>query len=103
MNVDVQAMARRLQGRLGTVIVAKEAEIELCIVGLLCHGHLLIEDVPGTGKTLLAKPLARSSGGSSQRGQLNPDLTYGDVTGVSVYSPRAQTFEFRRGPIFAQV
>ena len=103
MNVDVQAMARRLQGSLGTVIVGKEAEIELCIVGLLCRGHLLIEDVPGTGKTLLAKALARSSGCSFERVQFTPDLLPGDVTGVSVYNPQAQTFEFRRGPIFAQV
>ena len=103
MNVDVQAMARRLQESLGTVIVGKAAEIELCIVGLLCHGHLLIEDVPGTGKTLLAKALARSSGCSFERVQFTPDLLPGDVTGVSVYNPQAQTFEFRRGPIFAQV
>jgi MoxR-like ATPase len=103
MSVDVQAMARRLQESLGTVIVGKEAEIELCIVGLLCRGHLLIEDVPGTGKTLLAKALARSSGCSFERVQFTPDLLPGDVTGVSVYNPQAQTFEFRRGPIFAQV
>src|SRR5579859_6246259 len=103
MNVDVQAMARRLQESLGTVIVGKEAEIELCIVGLLCRGHLLIEDVPGTGKTLLAKALARSSGCSFERVQFTPDLLPGDVTGVSVYNPSEQTFEFRRGPIFAQV
>jgi MoxR-like ATPase len=103
MNVDVQAMARRLQESLGTVIVGKAAEIELCIVGLLCRGHLLIEDVPGTGKTLLAKALARSSGCSFERVQFTPDLLPGDVTGVSVYNPQAQTFEFRRGPIFAQV
>ena len=76
---------------------------ELCIVGLLCRGHLLIEDVPGTGKTLLAKALARSSGCSFARVQFTPDLLPGDVTGVSVYNPQAQTFEFRRGPIFAQV
>ncbi|HEV3273771.1 MAG TPA: MoxR family ATPase [Candidatus Dormibacteraeota bacterium] len=103
MNVDVQAMARRLQESLGTVIVGKEAEIELCIVGLLCRGHLLIEDVPGTGKTLLAKALARSSGCTFERVQFTPDLLPGDVTGVSVYNPQAQTFEFRKGPIFAQV
>jgi MoxR-like ATPase len=103
MSVDVQAMARRLHESLGTVIVGKAAEIDLCIVGLLCRGHLLIEDVPGTGKTLLAKALARSSGCSFERVQFTPDLLPGDVTGVSVYNPQAQTFEFRRGPIFAQV
>jgi MoxR-like ATPase len=103
MSVEVQAMARRLHESLGTVIVGKAAEIDLCIVGLLCRGHLLIEDVPGTGKTLLAKALARSSGCSFERVQFTPDLLPGDVTGVSVYNPQAQTFEFRRGPIFAQV
>src|SRR6202790_3037510 len=103
MSVDVQAMARRLQESLGTVIVGKEAEIELCIIALLCRGHLLIEDVPGTGKTLLAKALARSSGCTFERVQFTPDLLPGDVTGVSVYNPQAQTFEFRPGPVFAQV
>ena len=99
MNVDVQAMAGRLQESLGTVIVGKAEEIELCIVGLLCRGHLLIEDVPGTGKTLLAKALARSSGCSFERVQFTPDLLPGDVTGVSVYNPQQQTFEFRRADL----
>src|ERR1700686_1416268 len=103
MNVDVQAMARRPQESLGTVIVGKAAEIQLGIVGLLCRGPLLIEDVPGTGKTLLAKALARSSGCSFERVQFTPDLLPGDVTGVSVYNPQQQTFEFRRGPVFTQV
>ena len=103
MSLDVQDMCRRLLASVGTVIVGKEAEIELCIIALLCRGHLLIEDVPGTGKTLLAKSLARSTGCSFERLQFTPDLLPGDVTGVSVYNPDERTFEFRRGPIFAQV
>jgi len=103
MTHDVQGMARRLLESVGTVIVGKEAEIELCIIALLCHGHLLIEDVPGTGKTMLAKALARASGCNFERVQFTPDLLPGDVTGVTVYNPNARTFEFRRGPIFTQV
>ena len=103
MTLDVQSMCRRLVDGVGTVIVGKEAEIELCVIALLCRGHLLIEDVPGTGKTMLAKTLARATGCSFERVQFTPDLLPGDVTGVSVYNPEARTFEFRRGPIFTQV
>lgn len=103
MSLDVQDMCRRLVNSVGTVIVGKESEIELCVIALLCRGHLLIEDVPGTGKTLLAKSLARATGCSFERLQFTPDLLPGDVTGVAVYNPDARTFEFRRGPIFAQV
>jgi len=103
MSLDVQEMAQRLLASVGTVIVGKEAEVELCIIALLCRGHLLIEDVPGTGKTMLAKALARATGCSFERVQFTPDLLPGDVTGVSVYNPQDRTFEFRRGPIFAQV
>ena len=103
MSLDVQGMCRRLLDSVGTVIIGKTNEIELCVIALLCRGHLLIEDVPGTGKTLLAKSLARATGCSFERVQFTPDLLPGDVTGVSVYTPEARTFEFRRGPIFTQV
>jgi MoxR-like ATPase len=103
MSLDVQGIARRLRECVGTVIVGKGAEIELCIIGLLCRGHLLIEDVPGTGKTMLAKTLARATGCSFERVQFTPDLLPGDVIGVSMYNPQAQSFEFRRGPVFTQV
>jgi len=103
MSLNVQGMARRLLENVGIVIVGKEAEIELCIIALLCRGHLLIEDVPGTGKTMLAKALAASTGCTFERVQFTPDLLPSDVVGVSVYNPQAQTFEFRRGPVFTQV
>jgi MoxR-like ATPase len=103
MSLNVQGMARRLLDSVGIVIVGKEAEIELCIIALLCRGHLLIEDVPGTGKTMLAKALAASTGCTFERVQFTPDLLPSDVVGVSVYNPQAQTFEFRRGPVFTQV
>ena len=103
MSLNVQVMTRRLLDSVGTVIVGKEAEVELCIIALLCRGHLLIEDVPGTGKTMLAKARAASTGCTFERVQFTPDLLPGDVSGVSVYNPQAQTFEFRRGPVFTQV
>jgi MoxR-like ATPase len=103
MSVDVPAIANRLLKSVGTVIIGKQSEIELCVIGLLCRGHLLIEDVPGTGKTMLAKALSRATGCTFERVQFTPDLLPGDVIGVSVYNPQGQAFEFRRGPIFTQV
>ncbi len=99
----VQGMVHRLVGSVGTVIVGKEQEVELCVLALLCGGHVLIEDVPGVGKTMLAKAMARATGCEFERLQFTPDLLPGDVTGVSVFNPRTTEFEFRRGPIFAQV
>ena len=103
MSARVHELVTRLVESVGTVIVGKEAEIELCVIALLCRGHVLIEDVPGVGKTMLAKALARATGFSFERVQFTPDLLPGDVTGVSVFDPRTATFEFRRGPVFAQV
>ena len=84
-------------------IVGKRAEVELAVVALLCQGHLLIEDVPGVGKTTLAKSIARSLGCSFRRLQFTPDLLPTDVTGVSIFNQRDQDFEFRPGPVFAQI
>jgi MoxR-like ATPase len=85
------------------VLVGKRPEVELALVGLACQGHLLIEDVPGVGKTVLAKALARSIGCSFKRIQFTPDLLPSDVTGVSIYNQKTNEFEFRPGPIVAQV
>src|SRR5918911_1823227 len=85
------------------VIVGKREEVELALIALACQGHLLIEDVPGVGKTILAKSLARSIGCDFKRVQFTPDLLPSDITGVSVFNQATAQFEFRPGPIFAQV
>jgi MoxR-like ATPase len=103
MSARVRDLVNRLVESVGTVIVGKDPEVEVCVLALLCRGHILIEDVPGVGKTMLAKALARASGLSFERVQFTPDLLPGDVTGVSVYDPRTTGFEFRRGPVFAQI
>ena len=103
MTSPVREVARRLVEAVGGVIVGKEREIELCVLTLFCRGHVLIEDVPGVGKTMLAKALARATGCDFERIQFTPDLLPGDVTGVSVFNPQQLTFEFRKGPIFTQV
>ncbi|HZB97790.1 MAG TPA: MoxR family ATPase [Candidatus Sulfotelmatobacter sp.] len=103
MSAAVREVVRRLTDSVGTIIVGKQAEVELSVLTLLARGHLLIEDVPGVGKTMLAKALARAMGCTFERVQFTPDLLPGDVTGVSVFDPRRTSFEFRRGPIFTQV
>jgi MoxR-like ATPase len=85
------------------VIVGKTPEVELTVIGLLCQGHLLIEDVPGVGKTMLAKALARSLGTRFNRIQFTPDMLPSDVTGVSIFNQQTRQFEFRPGPIMAQI
>jgi MoxR-like ATPase len=85
------------------VVVGKHTELELTIVALAGQGHVLIEDVPGVGKTVMAKSLARSLGCSFKRIQFTPDLLPSDVTGVSIYNQRSEEFEFRPGPVVAQV
>jgi MoxR-like ATPase len=85
------------------VIVGKHNEVRLALVALLCRGHLLIEDVPGTGKTVLAKAIARSLGCSFRRIQFTPDLLPSDVSGLSIYNQKTHEFEFRPGPIMSQV
>jgi MoxR-like ATPase len=87
----------------GRAIVNKEDEIRLCLVTLLCEGHLLIEDVPGVGKTMLAKSLARSLDCTFRRIQFTPDLLPSDVTGVRAFNQKTSDFEFRPGPVFAQI
>lgn len=100
---QVQALAEQVKENVGRVIVGKEEVVELALIALLCEGHLLIEDVPGIGKTTLAKALARSLDCQFSRIQFTPDLLPSDVTGISFFNQRTQTFEFRAGPVFAQI
>ena len=100
---QVQEYGERALANVERVIVGKHREVRLALVALLCRGHLLIEDVPGTGKTVLAKAIARSLGCSSRRIQFTPDLLPSDVTGLSIYNQKTHAFEFRPGPIMAQV
>ncbi|MDQ3653827.1 MAG: AAA family ATPase, partial [Chloroflexota bacterium] len=85
------------------VMIGKRREVELVLVALLCRGHILIEDVPGVGKTVLTKAVARSIGSTFKRIQFTPDLLPSDVTGVNVFNQQRSTFEFRPGPIVAQM
>lgn len=99
----VQSVADRTCYNVERVIVGKRREVELLLVALLCRGHVLIEDVPGVGKTVLAKAIARSVGASFKRIQFTPDLLPSDVTGVSIYNPQSGRFDFRAGPIVSQM
>jgi MoxR-like ATPase len=99
----VQSITDQLVENVEKVIVGKTEAVRLTVIGLLCQGHLLIEDVPGTGKTMLAKSLARSVGCSFNRIQFTPDMLPSDVTGVSIFNQKSNEFEFRPGPIMAQV
>lgn len=99
----VQELAERVLQNVRNVIVGKDAEIRMTLVALLCEGHLLIEDVPGVGKTMLARALARSVGCTFRRIQFTPDMLPSDVTGVSFFNQKTMEFEFRPGPIMAQI
>lgn len=100
---EIQALVGKLIDNVEEVIVGKRDAIRLVVIGLLCKGHVLIEDVPGTGKTMLARSLARSIGCSFNRIQFTPDMLPSDVTGVSIYNQKTMEFEFRAGPIMAQI
>ncbi|HUZ02626.1 MAG TPA: MoxR family ATPase [Thermomicrobiaceae bacterium] len=100
---SVQSLSDRLVRNVEDVIVGKRHEVQLVLVALLCRGHVLIEDVPGVGKTMLAKAIARSIGSSFKRIQFTPDLLPSDVTGVSVFNQRSAEFEYRPGPVVAQI
>ena len=100
---EIKPLADRLIANIEKVILGKTDAVRLTVVGLLCQGHILIEDVPGTGKTMLAKSMARSIGCSFSRIQFTPDMLPSDVTGVSVFNQKTLEFEFRPGPILAQI
>jgi MoxR-like ATPase len=100
---DVPATAKKVIANVEKVIVGKRRQIVLSLVSWFCGGHVLLEDVPGVAKTMLARAMARSVGCSFKRIQCTPDLLPTDVTGVSVFNQKTTEFEFRPGPIFAQV
>jgi MoxR-like ATPase len=100
---QVQSFATSVIANIETVIVGKRDAVELAVVGLLSRGHVLIEDVPGVGKTMLARSLARSLGCSFGRIQFTPDMLPSDVTGVSVFNQATREFEFRPGPVMTQI
>lgn len=99
----VQELGERLKDNLNNVIIGKDETITLTIIAFLCQGHILIEDVPGVGKTMLARSLAKSLGCSFKRIQFTPDMLPSDVTGVSIYNQNSREFEFRPGPLMAQI
>jgi len=99
----IQESGEKVIANVERVIVGKHREVRLALVALLCQGHLLIEDVPGTGKTVLAKAIARSLGCSFRRIQFTPDLLPTDVTGLSIFNQKTHEFEYRPGPIMAQI
>lgn len=101
--MDFTQFAKAVQANIAQAIIGKAQATELLLVSLLVEGHVLIEDVPGTGKTTLAKALARSLDCSFARIQFTPDLLPSDITGLSIYNQRQQTFEFRPGPAFSQI
>jgi MoxR-like ATPase len=103
LSIDIQEFSSRLITNLERVIVGKRQTVEMVLIGLLCQGHILIEDVPGVGKTMLARSLAKSLGCSFSRIQFTPDMLPSDVTGVSIYNQSNQQFEFRPGPIMSQI
>jgi len=100
---QIQGSGERVAANVERVIVGKHHEVRLALVALLCQGHLLIEDVPGTGKTMLARALAKSLACTFRRIQFTPDLLPSDVTGLSIYNQKTQEFEFRPGPVVSQI
>ncbi len=100
---QIKATAHTIRENVGKVVVGKGSVVDLALVALLCEGHILFEDIPGIGKTTLAKALARSLGCAFRRIQFTPDLLPSDVTGLSVYNQKTQEFEYRPGPLMTQV
>lgn len=102
-TTEAYKLCSKVLSQLQSAILGKEREIEHILVAILASGHILIEDVPGTGKTQLVKSLAKTIGGQFRRIQCNPDLLPSDITGVSIFHPAKQQFEFRKGPVYTNV
>jgi MoxR-like ATPase len=100
---DIQSFSAKIIENIERVILGKHSTLELLMVAMLCEGHVLLEDVPGVGKTMMARALAVSLGGSFKRLQCTPDLLPNDVTGVSVFNQQSGQFDFRPGPVFVNV
>ncbi len=100
---DLATAVQRVIGNVEKVIVGKGEAVAFSLIAVICHGHVLIEDVPGVGKTVLTKAIARSIGCTFKRIQFTPDLLPSDVTGTSIYNQKTSNFEFRAGPIMAQI
>jgi MoxR-like ATPase len=101
--MDLITLTQKVKSNISSVIVGKAESIDLLLVALICEGHVLIEDVPGVGKTMLARALAISLGGLFKRLQCTPDLLPNDITGVSIYNQADQDFHFRPGPLFVNI
>ncbi len=102
-NTRVGDFSRLIVQEVEKAVVGKRQAVEMAAITLLCEGHLLIEDVPGVGKTTLAKAMSRTIGGEFRRVQFTPDLLPADITGTSIYNQKESEFEFRPGPLFANV
>jgi MoxR-like ATPase len=101
--LDIQKVSERIVDQLATVILGKRSVLQTAVISFLCNGHLLIEDIPGVGKTVLARSLAILSGCSFKRIQFTPDLLPSDVVGASIFNQETNKFEIKRGPIFGQI
>lgn len=100
---DIRAFSKKVVDNLEKVVIGKSDALRLIVIGLICQGHVLIEDVPGVGKTMMARSLARSLDCSFNRIQFTPDMLPSDVTGVSIFNQQTREFEFRAGPIIGQI